>query len=117
MARRPRSPQQKKRLSLTRDSIVGGGESPHGLRNHWGKKKRSAERARRTAERVVLVTDPDGFAPVRRRTVRKWGSQKLGDAIAGKQERRAKLQETPRKLVAARQRRKVRRGSPRKPPG
>jgi len=64
----------------------------------------------------MLVTAPDEFAPVRRRTVRKWGSQKLGDAIAGKHERRAKLQETPRKSVAARQRRKVRRGSPRKPP-
>lgn len=111
MPKRERSPQDKKRLSLARDSIVGGGEAPHALRNHWGKKKRTAERARRTAERVVLVSDPDGFAPVRRRTVRKWGSATLSDAIAGKQERRAKLRATPRKSAAARGRRKVRRGS------
>jgi hypothetical protein len=70
----------------------------------------------RTAERVGLVTDPDGFAPVRRRTVRKWGSSKLGDTIAGKQERRAKTQATPRKSTTARQRRRVRRGAVRKPP-
>ena len=109
MARRVTSPRKKKRLSLIRDSIVGGGEAPHALRRQWGKTKRSAERARRTAERIELAVDPDGFVPTRRSTVRKWGSTKLGDAIAVKQERRAKRQETPRKSAAARKRRRLQR--------
>jgi hypothetical protein len=112
MVRRERSPQEKKRLSLARDSIVGG-ETPHALRKHWGKKKRSAERARRTTDRVALATDPDGFAPARRRIVRKWGSAKLGEVIAAHQERRAKLQEAPRKPAATRLRRRLRRGGAR----
>jgi hypothetical protein len=115
MPPRARSPQEKKRLSLMRDSIVCG-ERPHALRKHWGKKKRSAERARRTAERVSLATRPDEFAPARRRTVRKWGSAKLGEAIAVNQERRAGLQEAPRKSAAARLRRSLRRGRVRRPP-
>lgn len=113
MARRVRTPQEKKRLSLTRDSIVGA-EYPHALRKHWGSRKRSAERARRTAERVALATAREGFAPVRRRTVRKWGSATLGEVIAEKQERRARLADAPRKSLAARQRRRMRRGA-RKP--
>jgi hypothetical protein len=115
MPRRARSPQEKKRLSLTRDSIVGG-ERPHALRKHWGKKKRGAERARRTAERVVLATHPEQFAPARRRTVRKWGSAKLGEVIAANQERRTKLLKAPRKPAAARLRRSLRRGRVRRPP-
>lgn len=114
MARVTRSPQDKKRLSLARDHIVNGGEPPHALRKHWGRKKRGAERARRTAERIALATDDEAFAPVRRRTVRKWGAMKLGEAIARNQERRATLQETPRKSAATRQRRRMRRSS-RKP--
>lgn len=114
MPRRQRSPQEKKRLSLARDDLSTTGEAPHALRNHWKKKKRSAERARRTAERVVLEVKPDDFAPVRRRTVRKWGRAKLGEAIAAKLEKRA--DETPRKSAAARDRRRRRRGSKRKRP-
>jgi hypothetical protein len=109
MARRERPPQEKKRLSLARDSVIRSGEAPHALRRHWGKQKRAAERARRTAERVGLATDAEGFARVRRRTVRKWGVSKLAEAIAGKQERRAALQETPRKSAATRLRRAARR--------
>jgi hypothetical protein len=70
MASRRRSPQEKKKRSLARDNLSTTGEAPHALRNHW-KKKRSAERARRTGERILLETQSDGFAPVRRRTVRK----------------------------------------------
>src|ERR1043166_7104005 len=114
MARDAKTPQEKKRLSWTRDSVMRSGEAPHALRRHWGKQKRSAERARRTAERVGLATDAEGFARVRRRTVRKWGVSRLAEAIAGKQERRAALQETPRKSAAARLRRGARRGA-RKP--
>jgi len=104
----------KKRLSLARDNLSTTGEAPHALRNHWKKKKkRSAERARRTAERVALDVRPDGFAPVRRRTVRKWGWTRLGVAIAAKLEARAEPQ-TPRKSAAARSRRRLRRGRKRK---
>jgi hypothetical protein len=112
MARRQRSPQEKKRLSLARDNLSTTGEAPHALRNHWKKKKRSAERARRTAERVAIEVRPDDFAPVRRRTVRKWGWSRLGEAIATKKEARA--DQTPRKSAAARQRRRLRRGSKRR---
>jgi len=112
MARRRRSPQEKKRLSLARDNLSTTGEAPHALRKHWKKKKRNAERARRTAERVVLEVRPDDFAPVRRRTVRKWGWQRLGEAITAKLE--ARSDQTPRKSAAARERRRLRRGSKRR---
>jgi len=108
-----RSPQDKKRLSLARDNLSTTGEAPHALRNQWRKKKRSAERARRTAERVALDVRPDAFARVRRRTVRTWGWTRLGAAIAAKLEARAEPQ-TPRKPAAARVRRRLRRGSKRK---
>lgn len=114
MPRRPRSPQEKKRLSLARDNLSTTGEAPHALRNHWKRKKRAAERARRTKERVVLEVKPDDFAPVRRRTVRKWGFARLGEALAWKLEKRATA--TPRKSAAARDRRRLRRGSKRKRP-
>jgi len=112
MARRRRSPQEKKRLSLALDNLSTTGESPHALRKNWKKKKRGAERARRTAERVALETRPDDFAPVRRRTVRKWGYKPLGDALVDKLKKRA--DQTPRKSAAARERRRLRRGSKRR---
>ena len=107
MARRRLSPQEKKRHSLAKDNLSTTGEAPHALRNHWKKKKRTAERARRTAERVSLDTQPDSFAPVRRRTVRKWGWPRLGEAIAAKVEARATR--PPRKSEAARKRRRRKR--------
>jgi hypothetical protein len=112
MARRRRTPQEKKRLSRARDNLSTTGEAPHALRNHWKKKKRSAERARRTAERIALEVRPGEFAPVRRRTVRKWGWPRLGEAIAAKLE--ARTDQTPRKSAAARERRRLRRGSKRR---
>lgn len=112
MPRRRRSPPEKKRLSLARDNLSTTGEAPHALRNHWKKKKRGAERARRTAERVALEVRPDDFAPVRRPTVRKWGFARLGAEIAEKLERRA--DETPRKSAAARERRRLRRAGKRR---
>jgi hypothetical protein len=113
MARRQRSPQDKKQLSLARDNLSTTGEAPHALRNHWKRKKRSAERARRTAERVALEARPDAFAPVRRRTVRKWGWARLGVAIDAKRKARAEPA-APRKSAAARERRRLRRGRKRK---
>ncbi len=112
MARRRRSPQEKKRLSLARDNLSTTGEAPHALRNQWKKKKRRAESARRTAERIAVKVRPDDFAAVRRRTVRKWGSVRLGQAIAAKLEARA--DQTPRKSTTAREHRRLRRGSKRR---
>jgi hypothetical protein len=99
-------------LSLARDNLSTTGEAPHALRNHWKKKKRSAERARRTTERIALEVRPEDFAPVRRRTVRKWPVRRLGEAIAAKKE--ARTEQTPRKSAAARDRRHRRRGSKRR---
>ena len=110
MPRRRRSPPEKKRLSLARDNLMTSGESQHALRKHWRKKKRNAERVRRTGERVALAVQPDDFAPVRRPRVRKWGYARLGEEIAAKRERRADLQVNPRKAAAARKRRRLRRG-------
>jgi hypothetical protein len=107
MARRRRSPIEKKKLSLARDNLSTTGEAPHALRNHWQKKKRRAEHGRRGAERVALATRPDEFVPARRKTVRKWDWKRLGEAIADKLEARAN--QTPRKSAAARKRRRLRR--------
>ena len=109
MVRRVRSPQEKKQLSLARDNLMRTGESPHALRKHWKKKKRGAERARRTAERIALETRPGEFAPVRRRTVCKWGTARLGEQIADSKETANKV----RKSAAARERRRLRRGKKR----
>lgn len=109
MARRQRSPQEKKRLSLARDNLSTTGEAPHALRNHWKRKKRKAEKARRGAEKIVLERAPDEFAPVRRKPIRKWGFPRLGEALAAKKEKRAAM--TPRKSEQARERRRRRRGT------
>ena len=103
---RRRSPQEKKKLSLARDNLMRTGEPPHALRKNWKRKKRGAERARRTAERVALETRPGEFAPVRRATVRKWGFARLGEQIADNKESANKV----RKSAAARERRRLRRG-------
>lgn len=107
--KRQRSPQEKKRLSLTRDHPLLA-KYPKAFRKSWPKQTRSAERARRTADRIALATDADDFVPTRRESVRKWGGAPLGDVIAGKLERRARLRENPRKSAAARERRRLRRG-------
>ncbi len=109
MPRRRTNPPEKKRLSLERDHPVAA-KYPHAFRKTWSVKKRAAERARRTAERVALAADPHDLAPVRRREVRKWRVPPLGEAIATKQARRAGLREQPRKAAVARERRRLRRG-------
>jgi hypothetical protein len=109
MPRLRRSPPEKKRLSLERDHPVAA-KYPHAFRKTWSIKKRAAERARRSSERVGLAADPDAFAPARRREVRKWPVPALGEAIAKHRERRAGLREQPRKSAEARARRRRRRG-------
>lgn len=112
MPRRRRSPQEKKRLSLALDNLSTTGEAPHALRNHWKKRKRRAEKARRGAEKQVLATTPDDFAPVRRKPIRKWGFARLGEALAAKKEKRAAM--VPRKSEKAREARRRRRGTRKK---
>jgi hypothetical protein len=103
MGRRRRTPPEKKRLSLERDTPLGA-KYPKGFRKHWPRKQAAAERAFRHAQRQSLDTG-NADAAVRRRTVRKWSQAKLGEVIAVNAERRAGLQETPRKSAAARARR------------
>lgn len=109
MPKRRRSPQEKKRISLARDRPVSS-EYPKSFRKQWPRKKAFAERARRTAERQALTTDPGGFAAVPRRRVVKWGTITLGEKVAVQLERRAALREQPRNSAAARERRRKRRG-------
>jgi hypothetical protein len=109
VARRHRSPQDKKGLSLARDRPLVA-EYPKAFRKQFPRKRTYAEGARRSADRRGLAADPDGFTPVRRATVRKWGAPILGDVIAGKQRRRAKVATQPRKSPEARERRRLRRG-------
>jgi hypothetical protein len=111
VAKRRRSPQEKKRLSLERDRPVASSEYPKAFRKQWPRKKARAERARRSADRQALTVDPAGFVPARRKRVRKWGTATLGEVIADKLERRAKLRAEPRKSAAARERRRRRRGA------
>ena len=103
MGRRRLTPQQKKRQSLARDTPLAA-KYPKGFRKHWPRKKAVAERAFRHAQRQSIAAGNDDPA-VRRRTVRKWPQAKLGETIAANAQRRAGLQETPRKSAEARARR------------
>jgi hypothetical protein len=103
MGSRRRTPPEKKRLSLARDTPLVA-KYPKGFRKHWPRKKAVAERAARHAHRQAVAAGNDDPV-VRRKVVRKWPQPKLGEAIAVRAERRAKLRETPRKPAEARARR------------
>lgn len=107
MGRRRRTPPEKKRLSLERDTPLSA-KYPKAFRKHWPRKKAAAERAFRHAQRQSLAAGEEDPA-IRRHQVRKWPQPRLGEAIAISAERRARLQETPRKSPAARARRARRR--------
>jgi hypothetical protein len=109
VARRQRSPQEKKALSLARDRPLVA-KYPKAFRKKYPRKKAYAEGARRSADRQSLAADPLGFTPAPRELVRKWGAPSLGDVIAGKKERRARVAAEPRKSAAARERRRLKRG-------
>jgi hypothetical protein len=87
MARFRRSPQDKKRLSLERDTPLSA-EYPKGFRKKWPRKKAAAERAFRHALRQRLVAG-DETPAVRRKIVRKWRQPPLGEVIASRARKRS----------------------------
>lgn len=107
MGRRRLTPQEKKRLSLGRDTPLSA-KYPKAFRKHWPRKKAAAERAFRHAQRQSLAVGDEDLA-IRREEIRKWPQARLGEVIATRAQRRAKLQRTPRKSAAARARRARRR--------
>jgi hypothetical protein len=108
MARRTRTPHEKKRLSLERDTPLSA-EYPKAFRKQWPRTKAKAERAFRHAQRQALAAGNED-ATVVRETVRKWPQPHLGEVIAEKAQRRARLQASPRKSAATRALRTLRRG-------
>jgi hypothetical protein len=110
MARRARTPQEKKRLSLDRDTPLSA-KYPKAFRKQWPLRKAKAQRAFRRAQRKA-VDGGEADAPVARETVRKWPQPRLGEVVARHQQRRAALQIAPRKSAAARARRAQKRGRP-----
>ena len=110
MARRKRTPQEKKRLSLERDTPLSA-KYPKAFRKQWPRTKARAEREFRHAQRRALEAG-NADMPVSRETVRKWPQPRLAEVIARKAQRRAKLEVNPRKPAATRARRAQRRGRP-----
>jgi hypothetical protein len=106
--RRPRTPRERKRLSLDRDT-VDQGEYPKAFRRNHPVRKAKAERAARHEVRRRLAEGREDVEDVRRREVRKWRPARLRDLIPWKKSRRQELQEDPRKSTEARDRRRSRR--------
>jgi len=107
VARRTRSPQEKKQLSLERDRPLTA-EYPKAFRKQWPRTKATAQRAFRHAQRQALDAGSEDATGVRRR-VRKWPQPRLGDVVATKLQRRVRLEAIPRKSAVARHRRALRR--------
>ena len=108
-SRRRRTPQERKRLSLERDT-VDVSEYPKAFRRQHPLKQAKAERAARREVRSRLAQGREDADAVRRREVRSWPLTRLGDLIAGKLARRREVQDNPRKSPEARERRRRRRG-------
>jgi hypothetical protein len=107
VTRRQYSPQERKRLSLERDT-VDRGEYPKAFRRQHPVMQAKAERAMRREVRRRLGDSRNDVDEVRRRVVRKWPPARLGELIKQKVARRERLQQEPRKPVQARQRRRQR---------
>jgi hypothetical protein len=114
VARRHYTPQERKRLSLERDT-VDTGEYPKQFRRKHPEAQAKAERAMRREVRRRLSVGSEDVDEVRRRVVRKWPPTPLGELIKEKAERREVLRDQPRKSVQARQRRRQRRSRPARP--
>jgi hypothetical protein len=105
-----RTPPEKKELALTRDSLSLSDPWPVGQK----RKKKARTRANRRAVKQTLK-DPDVDALPRRKDVpelRPSGEPlRLQDQIKSKQQRLARLEQSPRKNAEARERRHRRGGS------
>jgi hypothetical protein len=115
VVRRKRTPQEKKRLSLERDTADAGFKGQRSSRRGWAKKKARLERAYRKAWKRSLQaaagSDDEDSISVRREPHRKSALPRLREKIQNRQWRRARLQAEPRKLEEARARRRRRRGT------
>jgi len=107
--RRVRTPPERKQLSLQRDTIDVG-EYPKAFRRKHPIAKARAERAARHEVRRRLKQGREDIEQVRREQVRKWQPVRLIDLIQAKADRRAAVQDTPRKPSETRERRRQRRG-------
>lgn len=108
-----RTPPEKKKLALTRDSLSLSDPYAVGQK----RKKKVRTRANRRAVKQALK-DPEVDALPRRKDTQELGPSgeplRLQDQIKSKQERRARLEQSPRKNTEARDgRRQRRRGSSR----
>jgi len=91
--KRRRSPQEKKRLSLSRDRRNDYGENDKGSRKAIPLRKKLATRAVRRGDTQDLLQDPeraDAALPLRLKVRwRKWPDGSLGDHIKQQMEHRA----------------------------
>lgn len=104
------TPQQKKRLSVTKDRRNTYGESPHGARKSIPRNKRARVRAERRAAKVHRnQNDEDGLdqdtadARARLKHVTGWAKipdTPLGEVVKVTKERRKRLMVNPRKATS-----------------
>lgn len=106
-APRKRTPPEKKKLALKRDSFTSSDHYDVGLR----RKKKSTTRANRHAVKQALRDPERDTIPKRKEVPLGPGTPKLERALEAKRERRARLEQSPRKNPDARGRRRARRGS------
>jgi hypothetical protein len=97
-----RSPQAKKRLSLTRDRIIDA-KWPKAFRKNWPKKKARAERSyRRTVKQGLKSPDLDEteerLLNSRRKPVKKWPGSALTLAAMIAERRRRRTKRYRRKI-------------------
>jgi len=106
MAKSPKSPQEKKELALKKDHVTLGGESVHGFRKIWPKKKALANREYRRKSDELLAKPKSGNSAedveymtgdvtateleksISRKRLVKWGAISLESAIQYKFEKR-----------------------------
>jgi len=110
MARRPRSPQEKKRLALERDRVDSWGESQKAARKNLPLIRARIERAfRRRVKQELSRGDAAQPEKIRRKRWRKWPGPTLATQVEKQLGRRARLEREPRKSEEARLRRATRR--------
>lgn len=105
-APRRRTPPEKKKLALRRDSLSTSDHYEVGLK----RKKKSTTRSNRHAVKQTLKDPETDALPRRKQVDLKTIGASLQKDIDRKQERRARLEQTPRKSAEARERRRQRRG-------
>lgn len=98
---RPKTPQEKKRLSLQKDRRNTYGENDKASRKNIPRAKSRVNRANRHTDRQILDTTlgaPDGdlddaaeqrLVGRRRKSWRKWPDKPLGEVLARRDERRS----------------------------